>query len=132
MRQPIYQSRPERWPRLSLKGFFALVTVACVLFGWLGWQVRIVQHRKAIIRQLVDDYGTINPLDYDGPQKVEVRRPIPGSRVSEIRKLLGDQQVQVLMLNRPMTEADLVAFDAFPEASILAVGDGTAAIHYQR
>ena len=32
----LYHPRPERWPQVSLKGLFVLVTMLCVFLGWLG------------------------------------------------------------------------------------------------
>lgn len=36
---------PWRWFAFSLRGFFLLLTAFCL---WLGWNVNLVQQRKAI------------------------------------------------------------------------------------
>jgi len=41
-----YHPRPERWPQVSLKSFFVLVTLLCVFLGWLGMQVKWIQDRN--------------------------------------------------------------------------------------
>src|SRR6185295_8955432 len=35
----LYHPRPERWPQVSLRGFFVLVTLLGVSLGWLGVQI---------------------------------------------------------------------------------------------
>ena len=58
---PLYHRRPERWPQVSLKGSFVLVTFAGVFLGWLGVQLKcrtdhshLAQMRHCI--RLVDDW----------------------------------------------------------------------------
>jgi hypothetical protein len=43
----LYKPRPERWPQVSLKGFFVLLTLLCVFLGWLGMQVKWIRDRHA-------------------------------------------------------------------------------------
>jgi hypothetical protein len=46
----------RHWLRFSLRTLFVLVTViAC----WLGWQVHVVQHRHAVLRQIEADGGLV-------------------------------------------------------------------------
>src|ERR1051325_9978311 len=46
----LYHPRPERWPQVSLKGFFVLVTLAGVLC-WLGIQVKWIRDRHEAVRE---------------------------------------------------------------------------------
>src|SRR5690349_21609071 len=45
----VYHPRPERWTQVSLRGFFLLVTMLCVFFGWLGVQLRWIHERDIAI-----------------------------------------------------------------------------------
>jgi len=47
---PLYHSRPERWPQVSLKGVFVLATVLGVALGWLGVQVKWIRDRHEAIK----------------------------------------------------------------------------------
>ena len=50
-----YHPRPERWPQVSLKGLFVVVTV----FGiWLGVQVKWSKDRQAELQWLEDVHAT--------------------------------------------------------------------------
>jgi len=40
-----YHPRPERWPQVTLKGCFVLVTLAGVFLGWLGFQIKWMRDR---------------------------------------------------------------------------------------
>jgi len=44
----VYKPRPERWPQVGLKGFFVLMTLLCVLLGWLGAQVKWIRDREEV------------------------------------------------------------------------------------
>ena len=48
-----YKARPERWPQVSLKGFFVLVTLLGVLLGWLGVQVKWIRDRHDAIDESI-------------------------------------------------------------------------------
>jgi len=47
MKRLLYKPRPPRWPQLSLRGFFALVTVVGVVLGWLAMQLKWKGDRQA-------------------------------------------------------------------------------------
>jgi hypothetical protein len=42
----LYHPRTERWPQVSLRGFFVLVTVLGVFLGWLAVQVKWIRDRE--------------------------------------------------------------------------------------
>jgi len=46
----VYHPRPERWPQVSLKGFFLLVTLLGVFFGWLAVQVKWIRDRREALQ----------------------------------------------------------------------------------
>src|SRR5258708_4764383 len=50
-RHALYYPRPERWPQVSLKGFFVLVTLLCVGLGWFGVQLKWMHDREAAFRK---------------------------------------------------------------------------------
>ena len=121
--------KPRHWFRFSLRTFFILLT----LFGvWLGWQVRIVQHRVAMLKHLRKTAVAYVPqrghgtwivlqsdwLHHDTVTQVRVRDDT--RRPSWIRRLLGDCVVLELGFDRRLTEADKRAIEAFPEAGIEA------------
>jgi hypothetical protein len=75
----------RRWFRFSLRTLFLLVTViAC----WLGWQVHVVQHRKAMLMQIEASGGYLFNCGEMGWGRNEdhttkfVRPPDPTYRVS--------------------------------------------------
>ena len=49
---PLYHPRPERWPQVSLRGFFVLVTLLCVSLGWWGVQVKWIRDRHAALESI--------------------------------------------------------------------------------
>jgi len=68
--RPLYQPRPARWPQISLKGFFVLVTV----FGvWLGVQVKWIQDRHVMIRDPRIRISGIGPDDGDPIAPLSIR-----------------------------------------------------------
>jgi len=52
---PLYHSRPERWPQVSLKGFFVLVTFLGMLFSWYGAQKKWIRERHEAWETYVRD-----------------------------------------------------------------------------
>ena len=119
----------RRWFAYSLRTLFIVLT----LFGvWLGWQVRIVQHRIAMLKQLRETqvayvperrHGTwinaqSNWVSHDTVTFVRLRDETRWP--SRIRRLLGDCVVTEFGFDRRLTEADKRAIEAFPEAAIQA------------
>src|SRR5262249_52439536 len=113
---------PRRRLRFSLRTLFVLVTViAC----WLGWQVHVVQHRKAMLRQIEASGGYAfgnQDWGWGHPGKDHILRwGNEDASPSAIRSLLGDIHAENIGFDRPMTGADRQAIAAFPEASIYAI-----------
>jgi len=94
---PLYHPCPERWPQVSLKGFFVLVTI----FGvWLGVQVKWIRDRHDALKEVewvADDADSPAPpapssLWIFGEQGVE-RITVPDSEVDRFRVLFPEAQI---------------------------------------
>ena len=118
--------KPRRWFRFSLRTFVLLVAL---VGAWLGWQARIVQHRKAVFAQLVEAQVSyvIERQSHNGIERecdwhsgaIVGASPQDESRgPSWTRRLLGDFTVSQLGFDRPLTAADRLAIEAFPEAGV--------------
>jgi len=117
----------RRWFRYSLKTFFVGVTlIAC----WLGYQVHVVQHRKAMLQQIkaaggvvvidFDENMTGGDAQYRSPWIDVIRTPACGYEMSAVRTCLGDRPVVSIRFEQNLTVADGHAVDAFPEAQVEA------------
>ena len=100
----------RRWYQFSLRTFFVLVTLVCVGFGWLGWQLRIVWDRRDFLQNHTVWYGPSN-----GDK-------LPRHEIPFYRLWLGDEEVKRLDVR---CEGDVtVAAKLFPEATIIWVVQG--------
>ena len=115
----------RRWFRFSLR----TMSVAVTVFGvWLGWQLKIVSERKAILNELRAAGKPISGM-IEAIQAVEAEiGSIPGlnhCQVSRLRRWLGDESVFRLFIpvgaNPELIHRTEIAF---PEASL--VGDNDA------
>jgi hypothetical protein len=104
-------------PRFSLRTLLIGMTVVCCLLGWLGWQWRIVQERRACF----DDVSRLHPGIC-----VAVCRgssdPAPFAR-----NWLGDELERVIVVNQklgPKVFARIRA--AYPEAKVISAEDPTS------
>jgi len=104
----LYHPRPDRWPQVSLKGFFVLVTV----FGvWLGVQLKWIRDRHEALRWIDEHRPNASWVIW------EISPPVPGTLrllnemgVSEIRFQNDGSAASVAMQQR---------FEKlFPEAEI--------------
>jgi hypothetical protein len=117
----------RRWFSFSLRTMFVLVTVLCV---WLGWNVRIVQERKAILAELRQAVGEGN-VDFVSLEswdaKIETSADASWQshwahlRVSKIRRLLGDESCAILDFTLPVDTRLVERIEAaLPEAKLYA------------
>lgn len=114
----------RRWFRFSLRTMFVLVTLVAATIGWLGREWRIVQVRKAILREI----ERLEPAAIDpSVEQQESRNSDPlydprqwdSIRVSTIRRLLGDESVIELLLPRASDRLLIERTEnAFPEADL--------------
>ena len=101
------------WFRYSLRALFVVVTLLAIPLGWLGWQVRVVHARRALLAE-IDVSGTAIYL-YERPLPPQWNNR-PTGLVLWIREWLGDEQRMMHCV--PWTETDdraVAARRLFPE-----------------
>lgn len=79
----------SRWFRFSLRTLFVLVTVvAC----WLGWNLRIVRERKAVLAELVEaqKHYSYKTTAHYVPAADDDLETGGDMRISLVRRLMGD------------------------------------------
>jgi hypothetical protein len=103
--------KPKRhWLRFSVRTLLLAITLLCV---WLGWQVSIVNERKAVKQLLLEHDGAYPPVHVLGPGDSEW--PAVPSRV---RGWLGDTtHFSVWAYDLTDEEFERVG-RAFPEADV--------------
>jgi len=106
----------RRWFGYSLRTLFVVVAVVCVL---LGWQTHVVQHRQAMLMQIVTSGGYVGgPGNGFDAYTLARRLPISPDGVGMLRRLMGDRRVRCIDFQRDLTAQDLRAIAAFPEALV--------------
>lgn len=101
------ESKHRRF-QFGLRTLFVVVTVCCIGLGWIGWQVNVVQSRKALLEWISGSSGFVTIDDFAKP-----------ARVSWIRRLLGDHEITGIELldSTDPTQLDRIK-SAFPEAQV--------------
>ena len=109
----------RRWFSFSLRTMFVVVTI----FGvWLGWQLKIVRERKAVLAEIKrteksqfdDDYIGLES-EFDPDDRVDLE----SARISFGRRLLGDESCLFLALPKSLDPQWIERAEAaFPEAEI--------------
>ena len=133
---PAMTTQPRRrWLRFafSLRAMFVVVTI----FGiWLGWQVKIVRERRAILAEIQRiDEGELNetylPLTLDGYD--DDSGYYEYTRVSLVRRLLGDDSYVTIKLPTSIDSQWIDRVEAaFPEAILAVVGPtSNGRTHYE-
>jgi len=122
----------RRWFRFSLRTLFVVVTVFAV---WLGWNVNIVQQRRAArTRSKPHSIGvvewahatTAQDREYIDPRIAAIAKskgcrkradPTAGPHIAAIRRWLGDEPIGLVAV---WNESDFPSVSAlFPEAMTL-------------
>ena len=101
----------RRWFSFSLRTLFVVVTIFCV---WLGWQVRIVHERRAVLDEIAGaGYVTLEDSHWKRPSYQEL------IRVSSVRRLFGDSSYFSITVP-PNTSPQLLERleYAFPESNL--------------
>jgi hypothetical protein len=91
----------RRWFRFGLGTMFVAVTIAACGLGYVMWQWRIVQERKAILNSAIK--VTFTPANM---LKNGVSLPIQGASVPWLRRQLGDRPICELSHNPTHTVVD--------------------------
>ena|ERR1051325_96907 len=104
---PLYHPRPDRWPQVSLKGLFVLVTLLGVVC-WLGVQVKWIHDRhEALERYYARNSvsirrtwrGAVSDL---GPKEIVACEPaLPARRAPWSIAILGETGVGGLPQDDP-------------------------------
>ena len=110
---------PRRSFRFALRTMFVVVTLICI---WLGWQVSIVRHRRAMRAEL-EASGWRFSLVGDGPFFRD--SIIPGERDPPhgqfIRRLMGDSEYEYIVAPPPPITKEMIekVRAAFPSEVII-------------
>ena len=117
MEGPLYNARPDRWPRFSLRFLLIALVILCLL---LGSQFNLVLRRKGVQKQLEASGATVSVWDkvVDFAVFELLRNGNAAGHVSGVRSLMGDRDVLRIDFPREPTPADLQSADLFPEAEI--------------
>jgi hypothetical protein len=115
------EPEPSRRPWLTHERTVLLVVALVVALGliWLGWQAHIVRHRRVVRAQIEASGGSVGPFeDRLGIETVLLVPATRGSDIPTIRRLIGDEPVDLIGFSRELTAADREAIKAFPEARV--------------
>lgn len=117
--EPTRRSR-FRWA-FSLRALFVVVTLIACCFGYVVWQMQIVQERKEIRTILALLHGSefyYLCLETEESQGIKFPADVPPLRISRIRRLLGDETC--ISVGIPRCDPALIerTETAFPEATI--------------
>jgi hypothetical protein len=110
------QKRKRQWRIFSIRTLLIAVTIFCV---WLGWQVRTVHNRRAVLRDVVAAGGRHGALESSAPDRFAVGKEYDRFRVSAIRRLFGDEtQFEIVFDTEPSDELRARVEQAFPESYV--------------
>ena len=102
--------------RYRLRTLLIVLTAIGAAFGWIGWQYRIVAHRKAVARMLEARGDTVIWEGVGWGENVE--RWVEGDKsrnVSTLRRWLGDENADSIFIHGA-EQNTRAAIEAFPEA----------------
>ena len=98
----------RRWFRFSLQTLFALVTLLAI---WLGWQLSIVQERKAAMTRIIESGGIAADVDNEFMAQLTYD-------FSPVRRLFGDRSLNIVILPSSFESKQAVYQRIFPEAAV--------------
>jgi len=117
MGNPVYKPRPKRWPQMSLKGVFALVTILCAFLGWLGVQVKWIHDRHESFRGPNGHLIGVDANDSNtAPPSIRLLGE-PG--FSQIFVFVADKELSTVQDRIAKRNAELL----FPEAEIVCTDE---------
>jgi hypothetical protein len=82
-------------PRFTLRTVFVLVAIFAAVFGWIGWNLKIVNERKQLVMDIADQWG--HDPNWNESQIGFVCRDNPED-ITWIRHVLGDANFGALSL----------------------------------
>ena len=107
---------PRRRFRFSLRTLFVVVTVVCGFLGWLGWNWRIVQERRASFANMVHKKQMLSAWGYLNPPPPA---PFP-------RNLMGDVKVKIIVVRIGCEDNEIDRLRAaYPEAKVCLSEDAS-------
>lgn len=110
---------PRRWFHFSLRTMFILMTLLCC---WLGWELSIVRHRQATLRELQTKHALSITTANEYAARYPPGAPIPTlARISFVRRCLGDQAIQEIWHppHQSVDDPDLKRLaEVYPEAEL--------------
>ncbi len=147
-------NRKRRWFQFSLRSLLVIVTLFCVIGGWLGNEYRIVRARKALVQRIFENgnmqerWGIVfySPTINSSGQKSDgwagigfvpneamtsLTRGGGQSRPSIVRRWLGDSDQRICVICIPAsaeTAETTAASELFPEARIYRSSEAEIAL----
>jgi len=101
----LYPTCPERWPQVSLKGCFVLVTVVGVSLGWFCVQMNWIQDRHSALKAAIDYRYSVDPTA-NLPFGLRLLHE-PSVAVISIVTTPDEYQSRISQLQRLFPEADM-------------------------
>ncbi len=119
----LYKPRPERWPQVSLRGLFVLLTVLSVPLGWLGVQLTWIRDRHQALQWIRHHHGSYGfygtpPADFE-PLWANDQGPLTLAPWSI--RILGEEGIGQIYLQHvdDSVQVKLLGLhELFPEASL--------------
>ena len=104
----------RRWLRFSLRTMFVAFTVVAI---WLGWNVQIMQQRRAALTEAEDNGYEVWTAEIEPETDMSAHHNPP--TISMLRRMLGDEAVYGIWLPFDAPEPEFQRLSMlFPEARI--------------
>jgi hypothetical protein len=120
--------RSRWWHSTEWNVLISLAIIAALGVGYVGWQASIVWHRQTVRAQLKAS-GAICSCELPvlrGFPMYDWMRDAECDGIPEIRRLLGDKEVNTIHFPGKLTGADRIAIESFPEAAVTGIPDSPA------
>ena len=123
----LYKPRPERWPQLSLKGFFVLVTVLGGVLGWLSVKARDAAAQKRAVAAIRSVYGHAI-YDYQWPTdtsttNMQATSPVPPWLIDLLGADFFHNVVYVVLDSPRVSDATLELLDGFAQVRFVFIAE---------